>query len=212
MTVTLQNDNLVKLLDSTYSYFLDSNPLESGKIDDIGSVIGGGTPSKKVKEYWNGTIPWITPKDLSISGNFFTSKGSTNISDLGYQNSSTKMLSAGSVLYSSRAPIGYISIANNPVTTNQGFKSIVPDKGYPTEFIFELLRNETNKIINSATGSTFKEVSGSQLKNHQIRIPDKSECNKFSNLVRPIFRNIKDLEYENQSLVKLRGLLLSKYF
>lgn len=206
------NDNLVKLLDSTYSYFLDSNPLESGKIDDIGSVIGGGTPSKKVKEYWNGTIPWITPKDLSISGNFFTSKGSTNISDLGYQNSSTKMLSAGSVLYSSRAPIGYISIANNPVTTNQGFKSIVPDKGYPTEFIFELLRNETNKIINSATGSTFKEVSGSQLKNHQIRIPDKSECNKFSNLVRPIFRNIKDLEYENQSLVKLRGLLLSKYF
>lgn len=206
------NDNLVELLDSTYDYFLDSNPLESRKIDDIGSVIGGGTPSKKVKEYWNGTIPWITPKDLSISGNVFTSKGLTKISDLGYQNSSTKMLSAGSVLYSSRAPIGYISIANNPVTTNQGFKSIVPDKGYPTEFIFELLRNETNKIINSATGSTFKEVSGSQLKNHQIRIPDKSECNKFSNLVRPLFRNIKDLEYENQSLVKLRGLLLSKYF
>ncbi|MBT8923844.1 restriction endonuclease subunit S [Lactobacillus delbrueckii subsp. bulgaricus] len=206
------NDNLVELLDLQYNKLITSSTLEVHNIQHIGSVTGGGTPSKKVKEYWNGEIPWITPKDLSQTRNIFTSNGSKSISNVGFKNSSTKLLPAGSILYSSRAPIGYISIANNPVTTNQGFKSIIPDKEYPTEFIFELLKNETSKIVNSATGSTFKEVSSAQLKNHEIKIPCLIDCKKFGNSTRPFFNEIRRLECESNLLLKVRSLLLSRYF
>lgn len=206
------NDNLLELLDLQYNKLIKSSTLEVHKIQDIGSVTGGGTPSKKVKEYWNGEIPWITPKDLSQTRNIFTSNGSISISNVGFKNSSTKLLPAGSVLYSSRAPIGYISIANNPVTTNQGFKSIIPDKQYPTEFIFELLKNETSKIVNSATGSTFKEVSSAQLKNHEIKIPSLIDCKKYSNSTRAFFNEIRRLECESNLLFRVRSQLLTRYF
>ena len=100
-----------------------------GTLSEIGDVIGGGTPSKIKPEYYtdNG-IAWITPKDLSTNNCKFTSKGETDISELGYKNSSAKLMPRGSVLFSSRAPIGYISIAKNEICTNQGFKSIVPKK------------------------------------------------------------------------------------
>ena len=113
-----------------------------GTLSEIGDVIGGGTPSKIVSEYYtdNG-IAWITPKDLSTNNCKFTSKGETDISELGYKNSSAKLMPRGSVLFSSRAPIGYISIAKNEICTNQGFKSIVPKKA-GTCFIYYFLRNK----------------------------------------------------------------------
>lgn len=182
-------------------------------ISSLGTVIGGGTPNKKIAEYWSdGTIPWVTPKDLSKNRNYFTSNGSLYITDKGLEKSSARMMPAGTILYSSRAPIGYISIANNPITTNQGFKSVIPDKEYPTEFIFVLLKRETRGLISSANGSTFKEISGTQLKNYQVNIPSKKECQRFSEEVRPMFMTIKKLEQENESLSKLKTLLLSKYF
>ena len=91
------------------------------KLEDVGDVIGGGTPSTKNYDFWNGNIPWLTPKDLSGYNNRYISKGERNITKQGLQNSSTKMLPKGTVLLTSRAPIGYLAIAENEVCTNQGF-------------------------------------------------------------------------------------------
>lgn len=150
-----------------------------GTLSEIGDVIGGGTPSKIVPEYYtdNG-IAWITPKDLSTNNCKFTSKGETDISELGYKNSSAKLMPRGSVLFSSRAPIGYISIAKNEICTNQGFKSIVPKKA-GTCFIYYFLRNNTSKIESMASGSTFKEASGGLMKSLEVIIPSNKILTAF---------------------------------
>ena len=159
------NDNLIHLVDTYFEELLNKSQVVNKTIEDIGTVVGGGTPSKKVNEYWDGTIPWLTPKDLSQKPLLFTSSGANNITELGLAKGSSKLLPANTILFSSRAPIGYISIAKNKVTTNQGFKSVIPNKGYSFQFIYELLKHETKSIINEANGSTFKEISGKRFTN-----------------------------------------------
>jgi len=146
------------------------------KIGDIGQVIGGGTPSTKDKLYYGGEIPWITPKDLSDHKFTFIERGERNITKIGLNNSSARLLPGGTVLFTSRAPIGYVAIAKNAVSTNQGFKSIIcnPQKAY-NKFIYYALKFYKDKIENVASGSTFKEISGTTLKNFEILLPPLDE-------------------------------------
>ena len=181
-------------------------------LNDIGTIAGGGTPSKRVNAYWNGKIPWITPKDLSESHLIFTSHGSRFITEYGLKESSAILFPKGTVLFSSRAPIGYISIAKNNISTSQGFKSIIPNKGYSSEFIYELLKRETSLIVSEANGSTFKEVSSKRLKAHVINIPSKEKAKYFDNSVISIFKLISKHESENRILKNLKRILLQKYF
>ena len=179
-----------------------------GTLSEIGDVIGGGTPSKIVPEYYtdNG-IAWITPKDLSTNNCKFTSKGETDISELGYKNSSVKLMPRGSVLFSSRAPIGYISIAKNEICTNQGFKSIVPKKA-GTCFIYYFLQNNTSKIESMASGSTFKEASGGLMKSLNVIIPSNKILTAFEEAIQPFFNMQEHNEDENARLSALRDTLL----
>ena len=181
-----------------------------GKLEDIGDIIGGGTPSKAVAEYYtkNG-IAWITPKDLSVSHSKFTSKGETDITELGYKNSSAKIIPRGSVLFSSRAPIGYISIAKNDICTNQGFKSVVPNNGC-TAFVYYFLLSNTENIESKATGSTFKEASGALMKSLELVIPSEDILEKFEKIMSPIFELQEKFEAENETLTTLRDTLLPK--
>ncbi|MBR5493462.1 MAG: restriction endonuclease subunit S [Alistipes sp.] len=181
-----------------------------GKLEDIGDIIGGGTPSKAVAEYYtkNG-IAWITPKDLSVSHLKFTAKGETDITELGYKNSSAKIMPRGSVLFSSRAPIGYISIAKNDICTNQGFKSVVPNNGC-TAFVYYFLLSNTENIESKATGSTFKEASGALMKSLDLVIPSEDILEKFETIMSPIFESQEKFEAENKTLVTLRDTLLPK--
>ena len=100
------------------------------KIGDMATIVGRGTPSTKIKDFWSDEIPWITPKDLADQNKKYISKGKKSISELGLNNSSAKLLPKDSVLFSSRAPIGYLAINKTPLSTNQGFKSLVLKKGY----------------------------------------------------------------------------------
>ena len=110
------------------------------KISDIGTVIGGATPStKKSENYENGDIPWITPKDLSTFNERYIKRGERNITRIGLDSCSTHMLPKNTVLFSSRAPIGYVAIAANELCTNQGFKSIIPNTNINPLFLFYLL-------------------------------------------------------------------------
>lgn len=182
-----------------------------GKIDQIGTITGGGTPSRKVAEYYtNKGISWITPKDLSIDKSTFIYKGQNDITELGLKKGSAKLLPEHAVLFSSRAPIGYIAIAGRQVTTNQGFKSIVPDKGFGPYYIYFLLKHKLPSIEQAASGSTFKEISGKGLKNIITLLPNENLVRHFNEIVKVYFDKIKNLELESLYLTELRDTLLPK--
>lgn len=181
------------------------------KLSDIADVIGGGTPSKKVKEYFeDGNISWITPKDLSINKNIFIDRGKTSITRLGLDKSSAKLLPKNSILFSSRAPIGYTAISKNELATNQGFKSLIALDGIPYQFIFHFIRNNVSKFESIATGSTFKEVSGTAVKNFKIVLPTEEVLQNYADVTSPLFKKIKIVEEENTILTELRDSLLPK--
>ena len=184
---------------------------KEGTISDLGTVIGGSTPSKSKPEYYtdNG-IAWITPKDLSVDKSKFISHGADDITELGLRNSSASIMPAGTVLFSSRAPIGYIAIADSEVTTNQGFKSVVPNGNVGTAFVYYFLKNALLTIENMASGSTFKEISGNAMRTVPAVIPDDGSLQEFSDFCEPLFQQQRTLEAENRSLAALRDSLLSK--
>lgn len=180
-------------------------------LSDIGSVVAGGTPSKSKPEYYaDQGIAWLTPKDLSVDKSKFISHGENDISELGFSKSSTKKMPAGTVLFSSRAPIGYIAIAQNELTTNQGFKSVIPNKNIGTSYVYFLLKNLLPAIEGMASGSTFKEISGAGMKSVPTVMPDVDTIQLFNNFCEPIFKEQEVLEAENRRLSALRDLLLPK--
>lgn len=131
------------------------------RIAEVADVIGGGTPQTERYEYWEGgDIPWITPADLSGYEKREISIGARNITKLGLENSSASLLPAGTVLFSSRAPVGYVAIAANPIATNQGFKSFVLSNGILPEFVYYYLQRANYEITKLASGTTFPEISG----------------------------------------------------
>ena len=136
------------------------------KLSDIGTIVGGATPSTKdASNYDDGEIAWLTPKDLSSFTERYISRGERNITEKGFKSSSTQMLPANTVLFSSRAPIGYVAIAANEMCTNQGFKSIIPNSKVDYLFLYYLLKYKKNAIEGMGSGTTFKEVSGNVMKN-----------------------------------------------
>ena len=145
---------------------------KSCTLSDLGEIVGGGTPSTKVQEnYENGTISWITPKDLAGLRRRFISQGERNITEQGLRSCSAQMMPKGTILFSSRAPIGYVAIANNELCTNQGFKSIVPNAGTDSLFLYYLLVYNKNRIENVGIGTTFKEVSAKTMRGISVRVP-----------------------------------------
>ena len=208
------NSNLEQQAQSYFQeLFVDNADPEwtTGTISDLGTVVGGSTPSKAKPEYYTESgIAWITPKDLSNNKSKFVSHGENDITELGLRNSSASIMPEGTVLFSSRAPIGYIAIAAGEVTTNQGFKSVVPKPEIGTPFVYFFLKNALPVIEGMASGSTFKEVSGSTMKNVPAVIPDAETLAKFSDFCAPIFAQQRILEEQNQSLATLRDNLLPK--
>ena len=222
------NEQLEELAQALFkSWFVDFEPFKDGAfveselgmipegwkvgtLGDIGEIVGGATPSKSKSEYYtdNG-IPWITPKDLSINKDKFINKGEVDITDLGYSKCSAKMMPRGSVLFSSRAPIGYIAIAKNELCTNQGFKSVVP-KLAGTAFIYFYLKNNVSNIESMASGSTFKEASGALMKSLNVVIPPSSLLQEYEKRVSSIFNKQECLEEEIHHLTTLRDTLLPK--
>lgn len=173
------------------------------KISDIGTVVGGATPStKKVENYEGGNIAWITPKDLSTFSGRYIQRGERNITEIGLKSCSTQLLPQNTVLFSSRAPIGYVAIAANEVCTNQGFKSVIPNKDTDSLFLFYLLRYNKDKIEGMGSGTTFKEVSGNTMKNIAIKVPaDKEIQTKIASLLGSIDEKIEENERINNNLL-----------
>lgn len=141
------------------------------KLSDIGTIVGGATPSTTEERYYGGEIPWLTPKDLSSFNDRYIARGERCITEDGLKSCSAQLLPTGSVLFSSRAPIGYVAIAKNPIATNQGFKSIIPNKDTNSLFLYYLLKYNKANIESMGSGTTFKEVSGATMKNIEVNVP-----------------------------------------
>ncbi|AIM17863.1 Type I specificity subunit S.BstXI [Bacillus sp. X1(2014)] len=171
--------------------------LKEYKLGDITEVVNGATPSTKKPEYYeNGTIPWITPKDLSGYYFKYISHGERNITELGLRNSSAKLLPKGTVLFSSRAPIGYVAIADNWLTTNQGFKSFICNEEIIyNEYLYYFLIAKRDFIETFANGSTFKELSSTSAKNIPINLPSLEEQKKIVTILGDLDRKI-ELNYK----------------
>lgn len=181
----------------------------NGTLEDLGEIIAGGTPSTNHPEYYseNG-IAWITPNDLSNSSDKYITHGERDISEIGLSNSSARLMPKGTVLLTSRAPIGYLAIAANDVCTNQGFKSIVPNGKFGSEFIYYTVENMIVYLKSLGTGSTFTEISKTVVARVKISIPEESVVKKFEDMVSGICAKRRVMEKENQELISLRDFLL----
>ena len=183
---------------------------EVKSLGNLAEIVGGSTPSTADSDNFcsNGTA-WITPYDLSKNqDNKFISHGEIDVSEKGIKNASLKKYPTGTVLMSSRAPIGYMAIARNEVTTNQGFKSFIPNKGFSKEFVFYAVKNSLKSIMQSASGSTFKEVSATTLHSIQAVFPKHELVEKYTERSKKIFKIQDNLEKQNHQLTQLRDFLL----
>ena len=184
------------------------------KISDIGTVVGGATPSTKKTEYYEGgNIAWITPKDLATFSGRYIQRGERNITEIGLKSCSTQLLPQNTVLFSSRAPIGYVAIATNEVCTNQGFKSVIPNEATDPLFLFYLLKHNKDKIEAMGSGTTFKEVSGNTMKNIMVRVPsDKGVQKNIASILGTLDDKIEENERINNNLEQQMQALYKAWF
>ena len=182
------------------------------KLSDIGEIVGGATPPTSHDEYYNGDIPWLTPKDLAGYKERYISQGERNITKLGLEKCSAKMMPKHTILFTSRAPIGYIAIAQNPICTNQGFKSIIPNDKIDYLFLYYLMKYNKIHIESMASGTTFKEVSGATMKNIEVRIPDKVSQQKIASILSSLDSKIELNNKINENLEQQVTALFHQIF
>lgn len=182
-------------------------------LSEIGEIIGGATPSTKREDYYEGDIPWITPKDLSTFKSRYISYGERNITEAGLSSCSAHMMPKGTVLFTSRAPIGYVAIAAQSVCTNQGFKSIVANEKVNPLFLFYLMKYNKDAIEAMGSGTTFKEVSGKIMKSVSVRIPKDIEYQKkIAALLDSLDTKIEINEQINDNLQQQAAAIYTAWF
>lgn len=185
-------------------------------IKELGDVVSGGTPSTKVPEYWNGDVVWFAPSDLTGYKARTISRGAKSLTDAGLANSSAKVMPAGSVMFSSRAPVGYVAINTVPAATNQGFKSIVPLSGVESDFLYHYLKASKQLAEERATGTTFKELSGSAFGVLPVPVAPTNEQRRIVERIEAMFdeidHGVENLKKAKATLGLYRQSLLKSAF
>jgi type I restriction enzyme S subunit len=182
------------------------------KVEEFAEVVSGGTPRTDKPEFWNGDIAWITPKDLSNFKFRYIERGERNISREGLENSNAKLLPKGTVLLSSRAPVGYLAIAKNELSTNQGFQSLIPKENIISEFLYYLLKNNVEYLKSQASGTTFGELSKSTLKKLTFLLPPLPEQKAIAEVLSSIDDKIELLHRQNKTLEEMAMTLFGQWF
>ena len=170
------------------------------RLEEIGEIVGGATPSTKDSSNYDGNIAWLTPKDLSTYNGRYIAKGERSITKQGFESCSCKMLPKGSILFSSRAPIGYVAIAENELCTNQGFKSFIPSQNVDSLFMYYMLKYRKDDIAGLGSGTTFMEVSGSVMKGVEVSIPNLETQRRIANILGSIDSKIENNNRINHNL------------
>lgn len=182
-------------------------------LGEVAKIASGSTPSTKKDEYWNGNISWITPKDLSGFQNRYISKGEKSITPEGLKNSSAKLLPINTVLFSSRAPIGYVAIAEQELATNQGFKNLICKKEVTHYlFIYYWLIRNSDYVEKLSSGSTFSEASAFLMRSLEINIPSLPEQKAIAAVLSAFDDKIELLREQNQTLETLAQTIFKEWF
>ena len=186
-------------------------PWEQRKLGEIATIVGGGTPSTKNSEYWDGDINWYSPAE--IGNQIYTVKSERQITELGLKKSSAKLLPVGTVLFTSRAGIGKTAILNKEACTNQGFQSIIPrPQILNSYFLFSRTNSLKQYGETMGSGSTFVEVSGKQMSKMPLFIPDINEQTRIAKLFQSLDKTITLHEEKQRQLEQLKKALLQKMF
>lgn len=183
---------------------------EEGKLGDILSVKGGTTPSTKEPSFWDGNIAWTSPRDVTTLNGLYLFKTEKTITEEGLKRISSGLLPKGTLLMSSRAPVGVLAFAEIPLAINQGYIAILDDKGYAKEFIYLWLKANMDLVHSYSNGSTFMEISKTAFKSLDIQIPSKAEVAGFVSTVKPYFDKMKLNEQQIRLITKQRDILLPK--
>ena len=178
------------------------------RLGEVGEIISGSTPSTYNSEYWNGEIVWITPEDLSKTKTLFIENSSRKITQKGLRSCSARIIPAYSVVISSRAPIGYVKVSKVPFTTSQGCKSIAYNGKFSPEFLAIMLSNKVQDMINLGSGTTFQEITKSNLKNLLIPLPPLSEQKRIAEILSQIDQAIEKEEKYKEKLERLKKGLM----
>jgi len=180
------------------------------KIADVCETFGGGTPSTKNPDYWDGEITWVVPSDVTQNGVLVLLESERKITERGLKKSSAKMLPPDTILMTSRASVGFFAVMDVPVCTNQGFINIVPhDPGIRMYVLFNLL-SRVEEIRSNAKGTTYPEISKSRFRDMEITVPPRSVAGAFEDLTSATIRQIRVLMRTNSKLTKARDLLLPR--
>ncbi len=182
------------------------------RIGEIADIVSGSTPSTSDPSNFNGDIPWITPKDLSGPHDRYVSRGERNLSRKGLESCSAQLLPRGTVLVTSRAPIGYVAIAKNPITTNQGFRNLVPKPGVDSEFLYYWVKANVEELRRHASGSTFQELTGTALAQIRIRVPPLPEQRAIAHILGTLDDKIELNRRMSQTLEAMARALFKAWF
>jgi type I restriction enzyme S subunit len=182
------------------------------RIGEIAQIVGGSTPSTADPSNFNGEIPWLTPKDLSGPHERYVSRGERNLSRKGLQSCSAQLLPAGAVLLTSRAPIGYVAIAKNPIATNQGFRNLIPKPGLDSDFLYYWLRAHVEELQRRASGSTFQELTGAALAQIRIRVPPLPEQRAIAHILGTLDDKIELNRRMSETLEAMARALFKAWF
>jgi type I restriction enzyme S subunit len=181
-----------------------------GRLGEVTDIRGGTTPSTKNPDFWNGDIAWTSPKDLSNTNEIFLLKTEKKITKDGLRQISSGLLPKGTLLLTSRAPIGYLSISDLEIAINQGYIAFLPNKYFSNYFMYLWLRTNMQAVINASNGSTFLEISKSSFRNISCLIPNKDVLKSFNNVAAPFFTKILSNIHQIQTLSTIRDTLLPK--
>lgn len=208
-----QNQTLESMAEALFRNYFIENPKEEwkdGMLDDILSVKGGTTPSTANPDFWNGTICWSSPRDVTTLNGIYMFDTERKITEKGLSVINSGLLPKGTLLMSSRAPVGVLAFAEVELAINQGYIAILDNKGYSKEFIYLWLKTNMDSVHSFSNGSTFMEISKSAFKSLPLTIPPINLANLFQLEIKPLFDKIKYNQTQISTLSKLRNILLPR--
>ena len=180
------------------------------KLSEIANIVGGGTPSTTEKSYWDGNIQWFTPTEIKDAK--YVASSMRTITEQGVKNSSAKILPKGSILLTTRATLGEMAILENDATTNQGFQSLIVNKNNNNEFVYYLQEKIKKYCYKNASGSTFLEISKSNLEKFKVNMPSLQEQERIANFLTKVDKIIEKQDEKVKNLEKYKKGMMQKIF